>query len=97
MLTLGFCSLLYFVLNAAAVSTAIYLVTGHSLKWILERSLRVSLLSRIAEALAAAVIFVNFQQISVLTLSLALPAALVFYYAHKWKLNSLHRAQQMAT
>ncbi|MFQ5739149.1 MAG: diguanylate cyclase [Acidobacteriota bacterium] len=93
-LTVGGCAVLYFLLNAGAVALAISLVTGHTIRQTWQQSFLSAALTNVAEASAAVVVFLNFQQSSILAVGIALPTAVVIYYAYKMNLARIHEAQQ---
>ncbi|MFQ5741532.1 MAG: hypothetical protein ACE5JX_21250 [Acidobacteriota bacterium] len=95
LLTLGLCSLLYFGINAGAVSLAMFLATGRSLRNMLRKSLPSALLRKTVETLAAFVVVVNLQQTSLLRLSIILLALAAFYLTHRIYLMRLQSAQQV--
>ncbi len=92
-LALGFCSILYFIFNSGAISLAISLVTGQpfSLTW--QQSFLSACLTNFAEASAAVVVFTNFHQTSLLAVGIAMPTAVVIYYAYNMNLARIHEAQ----
>ncbi len=92
-LSLGIASFFFFLLNAGGIALAIALVTGFSLRQTWQQSFRSAALTNLAEASAAVVVFLNYQQTSLLALGIAMPTAVVIYYAYKMNLARIHEAQ----
>ncbi len=88
------CSTIYFVLNAGAIALAIALLTGHSLRLTLRQSFLSAALTNLAEGSVAVVVFLNFEQTSLLGVGVALPTAAVIYYAYKINLARIDEANQ---
>ncbi len=94
LMTLAACAILYSLSNTGAVSVAISLATGRSLREVWTGGFLSSTLSNFAESATAVVIFLNFQQTAPLALGIALPTAFVIYYAYKMNLTRIDEAQR---
>ncbi len=90
---LGVSSFLFFLFNAGGIALAISLFTGNSLRNTWQHSFRSAALTNLAEASAAVVVFLNYRETSLLALGIAMPTAVVIYYAYKMNLARIHEAQ----
>ncbi len=93
-LNLGFCALLYFMLNSSAVATAMALTTGRSVITIWKTDFLWVSLPTFAGASAAAIIFVYFEETPFLAIAVAAPIVLIIHYAYKLNLERIRQSQQ---
>ena len=89
---LAVCALVYFIINTSAVTGIISLATGDSFRAVFRRHVWTSL-TYFVGASAAAIIFLAFEQINLLAFVLALPIALLIYYAFNLNLERIREAQ----
>ena len=89
---LGFCALLYFVLNSSAIAFALSFVSPNEAFDFWKGNLLWASLTNFAGASAAAVIFLNFERTRFLAVGIAIPIMLVIYYAYKTNLDKISQA-----
>ncbi len=90
---LGSCGFLYFLLNTLGITLVISLATGNPFRQIWRQAFLSGALTNFAEASAAVVVFLNFHQKSLVALGIAMPTAIVIWYAYKMNLTRIHEAQ----
>ncbi len=91
-INLGFCALLYFVLNSSAIALALSFVSHNKALDFWKGNLLWASLTNFAGASAAAVIFLNFERTKFLAVGIAIPIMLVIYYAYKTNLDKISQA-----
>ena len=96
-LALGLCSILYFVLNTAAVATAIGLTTRRDIFPVWKSDFLWVSLTTFAGASAAALIFLFFKETPFFAIAVAAPVVLIIYYAYKINLDRINAAQNHVT
>jgi signal transduction histidine kinase len=82
-LNLGLCAFLYFVLNTGFLSLAISLATGNRLLETWKQHFLWAWVTNLAAALAAAVIFLNYEQMRFLAIGIAIPVVIVMYHTYR--------------
>ncbi len=88
------CAFVFFLMTTTMVGIVISLATGSAFRKMWRQSFVSAALTNFAEASAAVVVFLNFPQRSILAIGIALPTAVVIYYAYKINLTRIAEAQK---
>ncbi|MGH9341926.1 MAG: sensor domain-containing diguanylate cyclase/phosphohydrolase [Acidobacteriota bacterium] len=91
---LGFCALLYFLLNSGFVALAVALVTNQRFGNLWKQDFLWASLTPLAGASAAVFIFFYFDEIEIYALAVSIPIIVVIYFSYKMNLDRVKQAHK---